>query len=102
MSRCLMFWFSAWKLDALEDADWMDWAPLHLKYPSLNLGDKVSFIEGSILMNENCGLTGEFTTKVIEGTEKNKTRRENKQVEAHGSRGQMACVPLIKGLRRSK
>lgn len=47
-------------------------------------------------MNENGGLIDEFTTKVIEGfTKKNKT------VEAHGSRGQMACDPPIIRLRRS-
>ncbi|MCI39423.1 hypothetical protein A2U01_0060654, partial [Trifolium medium] len=52
-----------WELDAPEDATWMDWAPLHLKYPSLNLEDKVSFNGGSIVMNENSELTDEFTTE---------------------------------------
>ncbi|MCI25030.1 hypothetical protein A2U01_0046218, partial [Trifolium medium] len=52
-----------WDLDTLEDASWMDWAPLHRQYPSLNLEDKVNFNGGCIVMNDKGELTEEVTAE---------------------------------------
>jgi hypothetical protein len=91
-----------WDLESPEDATWMDWAPLHLKYPSLNLEDKVDFNGGCIVMNDKNELSKEVTAAVNEEfTEENKTRIGAHPNTSHESHGQVENDPIIKGVRRS-